>query len=119
MNAPRNTANAWVQYKFQNTNSFIDGLSISSGVYYVGSRPVNDRNTTKDAHGNVMNGNAPFLMPEYTTLNAQVGYSLKRFDFRLFFNNITNEIGYNSYYRGGYINQIDPFNMAGQVVFNF
>ncbi|WP_291091057.1 TonB-dependent siderophore receptor [Empedobacter sp. UBA7494] len=119
MNAPRNTANAWVQYKFQKTNTFIDGLSISSGLYYVGSRPVNDRSTTKDAHGNVMNGQAPFLMPEYTTLNAQIGYSTRKFDFRLFFNNITDEIGYNSYYRGGYINQIDPFNMAGQVVFKF
>lgn len=116
MNAPRNTANAWVQYKFQNTHSFIDGVSLSAGVYYVGSRPVNEY-TQKTIIHNTTPGVKPFLMPEYTTLNAQVGYSLKRFDFRLFINNITNEIGYNSYYRGGYINQIDPFNMAGQVIF--
>ncbi|MGV0925432.1 TonB-dependent siderophore receptor [Empedobacter tilapiae] len=119
MNSPYSTANAWVQYKFQKTNSFVDGLGVSLGVYYVGSRPVNDQATTRDSHGNVMNGQAPFLMPEMTTLNAQLSYSLKRFDFRLFFNNITDEIGYNSYYRGGYINQIDPFNMAGQIVFKF
>lgn len=119
MNSPYSTANAWVQYKFQNTNSIADGLGLSLGVYYVGSRPVNDQATTRDSHGNVMNGVAPFLMPEMTTLNAQLSYSLKRFDFRLFFNNITDEIGYNSYYRGGYINQIDPFNMAGQIVFKF
>ncbi|WP_334124262.1 TonB-dependent receptor [Empedobacter brevis] len=119
MNSPYSTANAWVQYKFQKTNSFVDGLGLSLGVYYVGSRPVNDQATTRDSHGNVLNGQAPFLMPEMTTLNAQLSYSLKRFDFRLFFNNITDEIGYNSYYRGGYINQIDPFNMAGQVVFKF
>jgi len=118
MNAPYSTANAWVQYKFQNTNSFMDNLSLSAGIYYVGSRPVNEYTKRTFAH-NTVPGEKPFLMPEYTTLNIQAGYSLKQFDFRLFFNNITNEIGYNSYYRGGYINQIDPFNIAGQIVFKF
>ncbi|MDK7675773.1 TonB-dependent receptor [Weeksella virosa] len=117
-NAPYNTANAWLQYKFRNTNSFIDGLSLSAGVYYVGSRPTNEFTKLPFIHDTDPN-TKPFNMPEYTTLNAQVGYSLKRFDFRLFFNNITDEIGYNSYFRGGYINQIDPFNMAGQVIFKF
>ena len=119
MNSPYTTANAWVQYKFQNTQSFVDGLSVSAGVYYVGSRPVNEQATSRDSHGNLINGAHPFLMPDYTTLNAQLGYSLKRFDFRVFFNNITDVVGYNSYYRGGYINQIDPFNISGQVVFKF
>lgn len=119
MNSPYSTANAWVQYKFQNTQTVVDGLSVSVGAYYTGSRPVNDQATTRDSHGNVMNGVAPFLMPEYTTLNAQLGYAVKQFDFRLFFNNITDVVGYNSYYRGGFINQIDPFNIAGQVVFKF
>lgn len=117
-NAPYNTANAWVQYKFRNTNSFIDGLSLSAGVYYVGARPNNEF-TKKPFIHNTDPNTKPFNIPEYTTLNAQVGYSLKRFDFRLFFNNITDEIGYNTYYRGGYINQIDPFNMAGQIIFKF
>ena len=119
MNSPYTTANAWVQYKFQNTNTVADGLSVSAGIYYVGSRPVNEQATTRDSHGNILNGAHPFLMPDYTTLNAQLGYSIKRFDFRLFFNNITDVVGYNSYYRGGYINQIDPFNISGQVVFKF
>ncbi|TGN30256.1 TonB-dependent siderophore receptor [Empedobacter tilapiae] len=118
MNAPKHTANAWVQYKFQNTNTFVDGISLSVGAYYVGERPVNEY-TKKTIIHNTTPGVKPFMMPEYTTLNAQIGYSIKKFDFRLFFNNITDEIGYNSYYRGGYINQIDPFNMAGQVVFKF
>lgn len=119
MNSPYTTANAWVQYKFQNTNSFADGLSVSAGVYYVGSRPVNEQATSRDSHGNLINGAHPFLMPDYTTLNAQLGYSLRKFDFRVFLNNITDVVGYNSYYRGGYINQIDPFNISGQVVFKF
>ncbi len=118
MNAPYNTANAWVQYKFQNTNSFVDGLSLSAGVYYVGDRPVNEY-TKKTAIHNTTPGEKPFLMPDYTTVNAQVAYAFKRFDVRLFINNITDQIGYNSYYRGGYINQIDPFNMAGQIVYKF
>lgn len=118
MNAPYTTANAWVQYKFQNTQSFIDGLSLSAGVYYVGSRPVNEY-TKKTVIHNTTPGVKPFLMPDYTTLNAQVGYALKNFDIRVFFNNITDAVGYNSYYRGGYINQIDPFNMAAQVVYKF
>lgn len=119
MNSPYTTANAWVQYRFQNTKSFLDDLSLSAGVYYVGSRPVNEQATSRDSHGNLINGAHPFLMPDYTTLNAQVGYKIKKFDFRVFFNNITDVVGYNSYYRGGYINQIDPFNIAGQVVFKF
>lgn len=118
MNAPYNTANAWVQYKFQNTNSFVDGLSLSAGVYYVGDRPVNEY-TKKTAVHNTTPGVKPFLMPDYTTVNAQVAYAFKRFDVRLFINNITDQIGYNSYYRGGYINQTDPFNMAGQIVYKF
>ena len=118
MNAPYTTANAWVQYKFQNTNSFIDGLSLSAGVYYVGSRPVNEY-TKKTIIHNTTPGVKPFLMPDYTTLNAQVGYSIKKFDFKVFINNITDAVGYNSYYRGGYINQIDPFNMAAQVIYKF
>lgn len=118
MNSPYNTANAWVQYKFQNTQSFVDGLTASIGWYYIGSRPVNDFALSNDGHGNY-GGQKPFNMDEYYTLNAQLGYSIKRFDFRVFFNNITDQLGYNSYYRGGYINQIDPFNVAGQVVFKF
>lgn len=118
MNAPYTTANAWVQYKFEKTNTVIDGLSLSAGVYYVGSRPVNEY-TKKTVIHNTTPGVKPFLMPDYTTLNAQVGYSMKKFDVRVFFNNITDAVGYNSYFRGGYINQIDPFNMAAQVVYKF
>lgn len=118
MNAPYTTANAWVQYKFKNTNSFIDGLSLSAGVYYVGSRPVNEY-TKKTVIHNTTPEVKPFLMPDYTTLNAQVGYSIKKFDIKVFFNNITDAVGYNSYYRGGYINQIDSFNMAAQVMYRF
>ena len=119
MNSPYNTANAWAQYTFQDTNTFLDGAYVSLGYYYIGSRPVNEQSQKYDAHGTYNNGEKPFLMPEYYTLNAQVGYKLKQFNFRIFVNNITDRIGYNSYYRGGYINQVDPFNIAGQITFKF
>ncbi len=58
-------------------------------------------------------------MPAYTTLNAQVGYKWRKFDAKVFVNNITNEIGLNSYFRGGFINQIDPRNAAVALSYKF
>ena len=119
MNSPYNTANAWAQYTFQNTKTFLDGAYVSLGYYYVGSRPINEQSKSVDAHGNWNGGAKQFLMPEYYTLNAQVGYKYKNWTFRVLMNNLTDRIGYNSYYRGGYINQIDPFNVSGQIVYKF
>ena len=119
MNSPYHTANAWAQYTFQKTNTFLDGAYVSLGYYYIGSRPVNETTKSFDGHGNWIGGAQPFLMPEYYTLNAQVGYKYKQWTFRVLMNNLTDRIGYNSYYRGGYINQIDPFNMSGQISFKF
>ncbi len=116
MNAPDHTANGWVQYEFN--NGFLNGLSISAGLYYVGKRPVNEFNTRYDGH--IYNpGVKPFDMPAYTTLNLQVGYVYKNMNARLFLNNLTDEVGLNSYFRGGFINQIDPRNIAVSVGYNF
>lgn len=116
MNAPENTANAWVHYKFD--KSGLKGLSLGAGVYYVGARPVNEYTKITAVH-NTIPGTKYFDMPSYTTLSAQLDYEWSKFNFKLFFNNITNAIGYSSYYRGGYINQIDPFNISAQVNYKF
>lgn len=58
-------------------------------------------------------------MPAYTTINAQVAYTFKHLTTRVFFNNIFDEIGYSSYYRRGYINQIDPRNFAVNLSYSF
>lgn len=116
MNAPKHTANAWLQYTLD--KSPLKGLSIGVGTYYVGERPVNEYSLQPDVHGNVY-GNKPFDMPAYFTVNAQLGYTYKHVTARVFFNNIFDEIGYNSYFRGGYINQIDPRNFAGVVTYKF
>ena len=116
MNAPKNTANGWVQYVFN--KGVFNNLSISAGLYYVGKRPVNEHNLNPDGHGN-MGGVKPFDMPSYTTLNLQLGYTYHQMNAKLFLNNATNEMGLNSYFRGGYINQIDPRNIAIAIGYNF
>lgn len=116
MNTPTNTFNGWLHYDF--TQSGWEGFSVGAGLYYIGKRPVNDYTKISTSHDTQV-GVKYFDMPAYTTLNAQLGYTLKQFDFKLFFNNITGARGYNSYYRGGFINQIDPFNISGQINFKF
>jgi iron complex outermembrane receptor protein len=116
MNAPKNTANAWVNYSFLGQ---LNGLSLSVGAYYVGKRPVNEWSSNPDGHGLSQPGVQPFDMPSYYTLNAQVGYKIKSFTIRGYLNNLTDEVGYNSYFRGGYINQIDPRNFAVAFSYKF
>lgn len=117
MNAPKHTANGWVYYTVD--KGLLKGLSAGVGVYYVGKRPVNEFSTVYDGHGLYSAGKRPFDMPAYTTVNAQLAYTYDKFTARVFFNNISDELGYNSYYRGGYINQIDPRNFAAQVSYRF
>lgn len=116
MNAPTHTANAWVNYRF--TQGAVQGLTLGMGAYYVGARPVNDY-TKKATHTNTQPGVKPFDMPAYTTLNLKVGYERKAYGISVFANNIANARGYTSYYRGGYINPIDPFNMSMVLSYRF
>lgn len=116
MNAPKHTANGWINYTVN--KGTLKGLSAGVGVYYVGKRPVNEYSNAYDGH-NYNPGVKPFDMPGYTTVNAQLAYKVGHVTTRLFFNNIFDELGYNSYYRGGYINQIDPRNFSAQVSYTF
>lgn len=121
MNTPKNTANGWLNYKFN--EGVLRGLDLGAGVYYVGTRPVDDF-TQKTYHNGhelaVKPGTKPFLMKEYTTVEAQVGYSLNNgLGIRVFFNNIFDALGYSSYFRGGYIDQIQPRNFAVQLNYKF
>lgn len=121
MNAPKHTANGWLNYKFN--RGVLTGLDVGAGIYYVGKRPVDEwtQKTFTAGHANsVQPGVKPFDMPEYTTVDAQVGYSLKNgMGIRVFFNNIFDSVGYSSYFRGGYIDQIQPRNFAVQVNYKF
>ncbi|MCT3834978.1 TonB-dependent siderophore receptor [Elizabethkingia anophelis] len=121
MNSPKHTANAWLNYRFN--QGILDGLDVGAGIYYVGKRPVDEwtQKTFTAGHANsVQPGVRPFDMPEYTTVDAQVGYALKNgVGVRVFFNNIFDRVGYSSYFRGGYIDQIQPRNFAVQLNYKF
>lgn len=121
MNSPKHTANAWLNYKFN--QGILDGLDVGAGIYYVGKRPVDEwtQKTFTAGHVNsVQPGARPFDMPEYTTVDAQVGYALKNgVGVRVFFNNIFDSVGYSSYFRGGYIDQIQPRNFGVQLNYKF
>ncbi|MCT2563047.1 TonB-dependent siderophore receptor [Chryseobacterium herbae] len=123
INTPKHSANAWLNYKF--SEGALTGLDVGAGIYYVGTRPVDD---FKQVYTNAENGHVngtqpgekPFNMPEYTTVDAQIGYTFKNgLGLRGFFNNIFDSVGYNSYFRGGYIDQIQPRNFAVQVNYKF
>ena len=122
INTPKNTANAWLNYRF---DDYLEGFDIGAGVYYVGTRPVDDykQKYFNSGSGHV-NGTQPdekpFNMPDYTTVEAQVGYKFRNgLGVRVFFNNIFDAVGYNSYFRGGYIDQIQPRNFSAQLNYKF
>ena len=120
INTPKHSANGWLNYKFN--QGILDGLDIGAGIYYVGTRPVDDYKYT--AGSGHVNGTQPvekpFNMPDYTTVDAQVGYKFKNgLGLRVFFNNIFDSVGYNSYFRGGYIDQIQPRNFSAQINYKF
>jgi iron complex outermembrane receptor protein len=122
INTPKNSANAWLNYKFN--EGALTGLDVGAGIYYVGTRPVDDYKLKAVLDNGHVNGTQPderpFNMPEYTTVDAQIGYTFKNgLGLRGFFNNIFDSVGYNSYFRGGYIDQIQPRNFAVQVNYKF
>lgn len=114
--AAKHTANGWLNYTFR--EGILRGLNFGGGVYYVGKRPVNEY-TTKNAVHDTTPGMKPFDLKDYTTLNAQIGYNYQNFGVKVFFNNITDAIGYNAYLRGGFLNRNDPRNFAVQVNYKF
>ena len=116
MMAAKNTANGWLNYTFR--SGVLKGLSFGGGVYYVGERPVNEY-TQKTIIHNTIPGVKPFMLNAYTTINAQIGYTYKNASIRVFANNLTDAIGYNAYYRGGFLNRNDPRNFAVQVNYKF
>ncbi|WP_159473153.1 TonB-dependent siderophore receptor [Chryseobacterium sp. 18068] len=123
INTPKHSANGWLNYKFN--QGILDGLDVGAGIYYVGTRPVDDykQDYFNSGTGHV-NGTQPkekpFNMPDYTSVDAQVGYKFKNgLGLRVFLNNIFDSVGYNSYFRGGYIDQIQPRNFSAQINYKF
>jgi iron complex outermembrane receptor protein len=116
MNAPEHTANGWLYYTLDKTP--LKGFSVGVGTYYVGERPSNEYSLRPDGHGTPV-GVKPFDMPAYTTTNVQLAYPAGRFTVRAFINNLFDNVGYNAYFRGGFINQTDPRNISCVLSYQF
>ncbi|MDC6366326.1 MULTISPECIES: TonB-dependent receptor [Flavobacteriaceae] len=116
LNTPKHTFNIYTNYGF---NGALKGLKIGGGAYYTGKRPINDWSAGAVTHEGIVPGQKPFDVDAYTLVNLQASYRLdNHWNFRLLANNVFDEIGYNAY-RTSFINQTDPFNMAGVVTYSF
>lgn len=113
---PKNTANGWLNYTFR--EGILKGLNIAGGIYFVDERPSNEY-TTKNAVHDTTPGVKPYYFKDYTTINAQIGYTYKNASIKVFLNNLTDSIGYVAYARGGFINRTDPRNFAIQLNYKF
>lgn len=74
--APKNSANFWVNYDFQEQK--LKGIGIGLGGNYVGSNYTNSSNT--------------FELPAYTTLDGTLYYQAKKIRIGFNLNNITDEL---------------------------
>ena len=117
MNTANHMANGWFNYTF--FEGFLRNLSLGAGVYYVGERPFAEYTYQVLPGHNVQPNTKPFIADSYTTFNLQAGYRVNKVQLRLFYNNIFNSKGYTSYYRGGYLNQTDPTNIAATINYQF
>ncbi|MCK0125760.1 TonB-dependent receptor [Gelidibacter sp. F2691] len=116
LNTPKHTFNAYVNYSFKET---LKGLSLGSGIYVTGKRPINDWSSGAVTHEGIVPNQQPFNVAAYTQVNAQLGYNINaHWNLRVLLNNVFNDIGYNAY-RTRYINQTDPRNFAGVLSYSF
>lgn len=117
MNTAKHTANGWINYRI--SKSIFKNLSLGIGAYYVGKQPLAEY-TQREITGHQIQPNTrPFLSDAYTTVNLQMGYTIKQLQIRMFLNNVLDQIGYTAYYRGGYLNPTDPRNFALTLNYNF
>ena len=117
MNSASHTANGWFSYTF--FDGFLRNLTMGAGVYYVGGRPFAEYTYRVVPGHDVQPNTKPFIADPYTTVSAQLGYRISRCQLRLFVNNLFDARGFTAYYRGGYINSVDPRNMALSLNYHF
>jgi iron complex outermembrane receptor protein len=87
---PRNTANTSLSYEIQNHRIF-KGLNFGLSGLYFGKRfagRLTRLNVPNDTY-------RPIALPEYTTLDAMIGYSHDNFSIRMKISNIFNALSYN------------------------
>ena len=117
MNSTNHTANGWLNYTF--FDGLLRNMSVGAGIYYVGGRPFAEYTYKVVPGHNVQPNTRPFIADPYTTVNAQLGYRFNRCQLRLFMNNLFDAEGYTAYYRGGYLNPVEPRNVALAINYHF
>lgn len=116
LNTPKHTFNLYANYAFEGA---LEGLTFGGGAYYTGKRPINDWSSGAVTHQGIVPNQKPFDVEAYTLVNLQASYRFnKNWNFRVLANNVFDQIGYNAY-RTRYINQTDPFNLAGVITYSF
>lgn len=117
-NTPKHSGSTWFYYTQPKGN--LKGLTLGSGLFYHGERPYNEEiPANKSSWHGIQPGLKPWMNKAYTTVNVQAGYTfVEKYNVRLFANNLFNAEGYDAY-RNVFINRIDPFNISGQLSFNF
>lgn len=84
-NAPRNTANFWSKYIFEQGS--LSGLGIGLGYNYV-----------SDRFGSIVSSEQPDVFPAYGILDAALYYKMDKVQFQVNVNNLTNK----THWVGGY-----------------
>ncbi|MBV8327933.1 TonB-dependent siderophore receptor [Chryseobacterium sp.] len=102
---PATTANASVFYKF---TSYVKGLKVGAGIYYIGDRIAgwNDSKST-----NITRNNITRMIPikDYTTVSLSVGYDWKKFSIQGKVGNLFDVVNYNVHENYS-VNPITPRN---------
>ncbi|WP_026947055.1 TonB-dependent receptor [Algoriphagus marincola] len=84
-NAPRNTANFWSKYIFENGS--LNGLGIGLGYNYV-----------SDRFGSIVSSERPDVFPSYGIIDAALYYKIDKVQFQVNVNNLTDK----THWVGGY-----------------
>ncbi|MGL5786380.1 MAG: TonB-dependent siderophore receptor [Bacteroidales bacterium] len=113
-NTPKNTFNVWGSYTFN--KGVFKGLFLGAGVYYTGERNANDQ-VKLPWHG-INPGDPVVKLKAFTELNANIGYSIQNWRFKLSAKNLLDERAYLTY-RYNFINPITPRNFNLTVNYQF
>ncbi|WP_207493270.1 TonB-dependent receptor [Aridibaculum aurantiacum] len=109
---PSHTANASVFYNFSN-NSALKGLCVGAGAFYIGDR-LAGRNPTNSP----TNTNKLIALPDFTTLDVNIGYNQPKYAVRLKVSNLLDKLSYNAHDDNS-INPIAPRQVIATVNYKF
>lgn len=115
-NVPRHIANIWVHYTL--ASGIFKNLSLGVGAYYMGERSANDTFKIKHPGGVGSPDEVPIKLPNYTIINASLGYQYKKIRVSFYANNLWDQRAYTAY-RSFYINPIDPRNYSLALQYHF